>query len=239
MGALAWRIVNLLQMTIVVSWTALCIVLALALLLVGRGPELPFALTRRVWPPVGLRVFGVRLEVHGLEHVDRSRPQVFVSNHRSNLDAAVIYSAIPRDLRFLAKQELRRVPLLGWFIAAMGMVFVDRESRASALESLRRGAVLLSEGHALLSFPEATRNLELDLRPFKCGIFGLSIAAGAEIVPIALRGTDSVWPPGGFALRPGTVDLEIGTPIPTAGLDEQAKGALAEQAREAIAELLR
>ncbi len=232
---LLWRLFNPLQVVTLVLWSALCIVIAMMLAIVTRGSRLSMAMADRIWAPVACRFFLARVELRGAEHLPTAGPRVFVSNHRSNFDVVALFAALRQPLRFLAKEELRKVPFLGWYIGAMGMIFVDRSSRASARESLRRGAELLGEGHALLSFPEATRNQGEELLPFKRGIFGLAASANATLVPVAIDGSSRIWPPGGLALRPGTVTVTLGEPIvdPDASSEE-----LSNRAREAIGRLL-
>ena len=103
--------------------------LALVLLLVTRSRRLPLAMARTIWAPGLLAISMSRVEVLGRERVDFSRPHILVANHRSQIDICALFVAAPVPLHFIVKEELRRVPFLGWYIAAMGMIFVDRRAR--------------------------------------------------------------------------------------------------------------
>src|SRR3546814_2109684 len=85
----------------------------------------------RVGAPGLLWGAGARLQVSGLEQVDWSRNHVFVANHQSTIDICALFRAAPVPLHFLLKQEMTKVPFVGWYAKAMGMVFIDRRDRKS------------------------------------------------------------------------------------------------------------
>jgi 1-acyl-sn-glycerol-3-phosphate acyltransferase len=181
------------------------------------------------------KVLGVRVKVKGLDNLPAG-PCVFVSNHRSHFDIAAILGFVPGINRFTAKKELFREPVLGLVMRTMGMVPVDRENPAKTIERLKR---LRGDGHSLVFFPEGTRNREGVLAPFKKGAFVTAIELGLPIVPIAVRGSDSIMPAGGYlSILPGEVELEILEPVNTQGLSYEQRGALAAQTRAKIATAL-
>jgi len=100
--------------------------------------------------------FGLR--VRGAEHVPSSGPALIVSNHQSILDPPLIGGATRRQIYFLAKAELFRIPVFGWLMRALHARPVRREGPDS--RALRTAALLLEEGKALLVFPEGTRSLD-------------------------------------------------------------------------------
>ncbi len=183
-----------------------------------------------------------RLEVVGRERLDFQRSCFFVANHQSWLDIPVLFAAVPAPLHFLAKQELARVPFLGWYIAAMGMVFVDR-SRPP--EGARRASAaageLLAAGGSLVSFPEGSRAAPDEFGRFKTGGFAAVLDAGVrdvDVVPVAIVGAGRILPRDGFKVRPGTVEVRFGEPIPVAGLAHQDRARARRRAEEAVAALL-
>src|SRR5688572_14442972 len=88
---------------------------------------------REAWSPVLLWAGGAKLVVHGREHVDPSRPTIYVSNHQSTIDIPSLFMAIPVDLRYVAKKQLQWVPFLGWYLWLAGHVLIDRSNRHEAL----------------------------------------------------------------------------------------------------------
>src|SRR5436305_2022229 len=139
---------------------------------------------------------------------------------------------------FVAKRELGRVPFLGWFLKAMGMVLVDRADRKGAARSVAAAAQRLRQGWSLLSFPEGTRSRDGRLQGFKTATFAAAIEAGAPVVPIALAGAGRVLPRGSLRTRPGRIRIAIGEPILTAGLTRDQRADLARRARGAVESLL-
>ena len=229
---------DVLQIAAAAAWTLVCVLAALAVLLVTRRRRIPFLMARRLWAPGLFAIGGVRLSVTGGERLDLAGPTVFASNHQSYLDTPVLFAALPVPLSFILKEELRRMPLVGWYAAAMGMVFVDRHRRRAARETVEHAAALLRSGRSVVLFPEGTRSPDGELAAFKSGGFAAPIAAGAAVVPIAIAGAGRVLPPRGFAVRAGTVRVVIGSPIPVDGLAAQDRDTLAAQVRARVGELL-
>jgi 1-acyl-sn-glycerol-3-phosphate acyltransferase len=239
-GRAAWAVFNALQLVFTVGWTAGCICTALLVRALGGGRvHLPLRMASRVWAPGLLHGALARWRVEGLENVDWSRPHVFVANHQSIIDVCALFRALPVPLRFVLKQELAAVPFIGWYARAMGMVFIERGKAHSAARSLQNAAQLLERGANLCAFPEGTRSRGGELRPFKGGAFQAAIAAQVPVVPIAIEGSGTVLPPSGFRVRPGTIRVRIGSPIPTLGMQAHDRQQLARRAHDAVAELMR
>lgn len=232
-----WTPINALQLIFTLLFSALAISAALLVLLVTRNRRWPLAMARRIWAPGLLRAAGARLEISGLERLDRGGPQFFVANHQSIIDVPALFAALPVDLHFIVKKELRRVPFLGWYIAAMGMIFVDRKARLDAMAEVRRAAELIRSGRSVVSFPEGTRSRDGEVGRFKAGAFVAAIEAGVPIVPVAIAGAGAVLPPPGFLVRPGTIRVAVGEPIPTLGRELDERGVLAALARARVAQL--
>src|SRR5262245_30850266 len=126
---LLWPFLNLLQGVCTMVWTAFWVTLALLSRVITRSPRPGLLLARRIWAPGVLAIGSVRLEIEGLERIDWSVPYFFTANHQSWVDIPALFAALPVPLLFLGKAELARVPFLGWYMSAMGMVFIDRSGR--------------------------------------------------------------------------------------------------------------
>jgi len=152
-----------------------------------------------------------RVEGHGTEHIPAEGAVLIVANHSSVLDPPIVGGMCPRQLTFLAKAELFRVPGFGWLIRRLGAQPLRREGAdPSALRMARR---VLAEGKALLVFPEGTRGEEGVLREAKPGAALLAVQSGAAVVPAYVHGTGRAWPRGRRLPRPVKVRVTFGAPL--------------------------
>lgn len=226
------------QALFTVLWSVCCIVAALLVLALTRSQRLPLAMARRLWAPGLMLGAGARLRVEGADRVDWSRAQVLVANHQSMIDICTLFRAAPVPLRFVLKDELMRLPFLGWYARAMGMIGIARGHGRKAQASLDQALALVHGGASLATFPEGTRGPPGQVGPFKGGAFQIAIAAGCPVLPVAIVGSGQVLPPRGFRVRPGVITLRFGDVIPTTGLAASDRQALARQAQHAVASLL-
>jgi 1-acyl-sn-glycerol-3-phosphate acyltransferase len=166
---------------------------------------------------VYLRSAGARVNVKGLEHLDRDSAYVFVANHQSNLDPPLLFAYLGHNVGAIAKKELLRVPLFKQGFPLVHVVPIDRSNRESAIESTRRGAAELRRGHSLMAFPEGTRSVDGRLKEFKKGVFYMAIEAGVPIAPVAVNDTRLVMRKGDRRVVPGDVYLEVLPPVSAQG----------------------
>src|SRR5699024_7286279 len=162
-----WWPINALQLLFTVSWTAIGIAVALLIRLASGSERLPLRMAAWPWAPALLRGAGARLEVTGLENLDFSKPLLLVANHQSMIEVCALFAVVPVPLRFMLKASLGRVPFLGWYTRAMGMVLLPRARPRAAAAELARAAELLRAGHCLVAFPEGTRSRDGRVGRFK------------------------------------------------------------------------
>jgi 1-acyl-sn-glycerol-3-phosphate acyltransferase len=153
-------------------------------------------------------------------------------------DIWALAAALPGSIRFVAKEELARIPLLGPAMVAAGHVTIDRSNRARAMEAYAHAArTIRALGVSTVVFPEGTRSRTGELLPFKNAPFGLAIAAQVPLVPVYVHATFRILPKGAWRLRPQPIRLLVGEPIPTTGLTLDDRDALRERARTAMVAL--
>jgi 1-acyl-sn-glycerol-3-phosphate acyltransferase len=181
---------------------------------------------------------GVELRVHGAEHIERNRGAIYVANHVSWFDIFAIAAILPR-YSFIAKSELRKIPLFGIAAEAAGIVFIDRDNRKSAFESYKVAATDVQRGRSVVVCPEGTRGRDYHLRPFKKGPFVLAIAAQAPVVPTVVHGTIDVMRKGSFLIRSGVVDVHFLEPIETTGLSYDQRAELMKRVWQRVADTMR
>ncbi len=185
-----------------------------------------------LWGRQGLAAAGVRLEVEGAEHLESSRPAVFILNHQSGIDPILVCALLRRNIVPLAKQEIRRNPILGPAFAFAGVVFVDRSDRARAAAALAPVVERLHQGWSVVMAPEGTRSSSAEPGRFRLGAFRLAVAAGVPIVPIVIRDAGHVLPRRGLLMRAGTVHVVVHPPISTRGWDPNDLVRHAEDVRQ-------
>ncbi len=160
---------------------------------------------------VALMRLWFRVEAQGTEHIPAEGAVLIVANHSSVLDPPIVGGMCPRQLTFLAKAELFRVPGFGWLIRRLGAQPLRREGADPS--ALRMAQRVLAEGKALLVFPEGTRGEEGFLREAKAGAALLAVRSGAAVVPAYVHGTGRAWPRGRRLPRPVKVRVTFGAPL--------------------------
>ncbi len=181
-----------------------------------------------------LRACRIPLAVEGRERLPAGRPVVIAVNHASYVDALVLLAVLPAEVRFAAKREFSRTPLLGYALRRLGAYFVERVDPAGGIEDTREVAAGVDRGEAIVFFPEGTFSRAPGLAPFRLGAFAVSAAAGVPVVPIVLRGTRSVlradrWLPVRYP-----VAVSVLAPVEPAGRDWSAAVTLRQQVRESM-----
>ncbi len=190
------------------------------------------------WAVMACKAAGVTVQLHGAEHVAHGRGVIYVSNHVSWYDVFSIAAVLPQ-YTFIAKAELRRIPIFGWGAEHAGVVFLERDNRKSAFAAYETIAERVRRGSSVVVCPEGTRGVDYHLRPFKKGPFVLAIAAGADVVPTIVHGAREVMRRGGFNIHPGRVDVHLMPPIRTTGFDYDHRHELMSEVWNAMAALLR
>lgn len=162
---------------------------------------------------------------------------VVVSNHQSMLDIFLI-SHMPREMKWIAKESLFKIPWVGWMLRFSGDIPVKRGDPQSAQKVMARARWYLDHGMHVMIFPEGTRTRSGKLLPFKSGAFRLAIEAGVPVLPLAVSGTAEGMPADGPWVRPARPTARILEPISTAGMGPGDVVRLRDLARARIAAAL-
>ncbi len=193
----------------------------------------------RGWARSALAGAGVRVTVHGLEHLHPSGTQIIVANHQSYFDIWALIAGLPASVRFIAKQELANIPMLSVGMRSAGHVLIDRDRARSAKETLREaGGRMQAEKLTLVLFPEGTRSRDGQLGRFRRGSFALALATPAPLVPAALDGGQRIYPPGAKRVRPGSMTVRLGSAIQMEGAEPADRKTLMRKTRAAIEAML-
>lgn len=192
----------------------------------------------RGWCNAVLGAAAVREDVGGLENLPAGTC-VLVCNHQSNFDAPFIFARLPKHIRFVAKQELYRIPIFGATLKAMGNIRVERTGSEGDRRRIEAAIEQVRTRTSILFFAEGTRSTDGRLRSFKKGAAVLAIDAQVPVVPVAVAGAHEITPKGGLWVHSGRpLVLRVGKPIPTTGLGREDRDTLTRQAHDAVATLL-
>ena len=188
---------------------------------------------QKLWVAWLMRANGIRIRLRGIEHVRPDESYILVSNHASILDIPAIIHSAPFPVRFMAKKSLTWFPVFGWYIYFSGHILVDRLSPPSALKSMRKAISLLRRGISIIVFPEGTRTPDGEVKDFKRGAFLIAQHSKYPVLPVSISGSFEMLPRKGWCFWPGTIGVNIGEPIHSSDLRDNAKG-LQERARQII-----
>jgi 1-acyl-sn-glycerol-3-phosphate acyltransferase len=196
-------------------WTGL-FGLAIPLLWATKAPPEPIRRLSRVWARgvLGLlgSLCGLRFRVRG-DLSAAARPRLIVANHQSTWETIAALVLFP-EVAIVAKQELLRIPVMGWYLRHSPMIIIDRDdSRRALRQMLVESRAAVRAGRSVLIFPQGTRTPPgLPVR-FKRGVEWLYRGLDVEAAPVAWD-AGRFWPAGGGPSRAGTVQVEILSALP-------------------------
>ncbi len=188
----------------------------------------------RLWGKTALLANRVKVEIKGMEHLNGAGPYIFMSNHQSYYDVFALLGHLPYQFKWLVKKELFSIPYLGWTMAAVGYISVDRGGTRETVEAMNEAARKIRDGMSVTIFPEGSRSPDGSIQPFKKGGFTLAIKSKVPIVPIAIAGSGNIMPKNKFTVAPGEIRMLVDRPIETESYSLKDREILMRKVREAI-----
>ncbi|MDR0507412.1 MAG: 1-acyl-sn-glycerol-3-phosphate acyltransferase [Dysgonamonadaceae bacterium] len=158
------------------------------------------------------------IKVIGKEKLDKKQSYVFVSNHQGAYDIFLIYGYLGHPIKWVMKQSLRKLFLVGMACEKAGFIFVDNSSPLAAARTVNEAKKRLQNGASIAIFPEGSRSRTGKLNVFKKGAYQMAIDLKLPIVPVTINGSYEVLPVHSFFIFPHKMELIIHDPIPTADL---------------------
>jgi len=174
------------------------------------------------WPKLALWgarwIVGIRWQVRGLENLPEGSA-IVLSKHQSAWETLFFPATLPRQVCFVYKRELHRIPFFGWGLGLLNMIPIDRTNGRDAVEQVvRLGEQRLREGRWPLLFPEGTRIAPGATGRYRMGGARLAAHTGAPILPVA-HNAGRLWRRKAFIKHAGLITVSFGPLIPTEGLD--------------------
>lgn len=191
-----------------------------------------------LWAQDVCRRLKLTIKVSGQENLPPDDGFLIISNHQGYADIiALLIAADQRQIGFIAKDSLEKVPMLGRWIRNIGGLFLKRGNPREAMKSLQEGAQRMKSGYNLVIFPEGTRSRETRMRHFKGGSFKMAFKAKVPIVPVTLEGAYHVYEETG-KFHPSEIRVQIHPYVDTAGLDRHAQHEAEKNIEEVIRQAL-
>jgi 1-acyl-sn-glycerol-3-phosphate acyltransferase len=187
----------------------------------------------RLWGRGIMRIGGWKVRVEGLEYLPAGGA-ILAANHQSLVDIPLFLAALPREVRFLAKRELGRIPLFGYAMAKAGNLFIDREDPRDAVYLVREATARMDRGQMVVIFPEGTRSRDGTIGEFKPGAFYLARKTGAPLLPVLIDGGHKALPRGSLLFRPADLTVRVLTPVTADDGRALTRDEMAEETRRRI-----
>ncbi len=173
---------------------------------------------------IELFLSGCKVKIIGEENIPKDTQVLFVGNHRSYFDILVYHEAIKQPAGFIAKTEMKKLPLLPLYMKDIGCLFIDRNDIRQGMKTINQGAEYMKLGHSMVLFPEGTRNQTNELLPFKEGGYKMAEKSKSPIVPVAISGSDLLLESAPKKkIRGHKVTIEFGKPIDVAALSPKER----------------
>jgi len=190
----------------------------------------------RFWAGTLLKISGIKTNVSGLEKIDPSQAYIFMSNHQSTFDIMACLAFIPGTARFLAKQELFRIPVFAHGMRAVGMIPIDRGNSKKARESLDQAVTEVKKGVSVIIFPEGTRTKDGNIQTFKKGGFVLAMKGNIPIAPMVLSGAREIMQKKDLHFNKGSIQMEFLEPVLSTEYNYEQRNQLIQKVRDSIVE---
>ena len=180
---------------------------------------------------------GIKVTVIGEEHVPKDIPVLYIGNHRSFFDIVITYARCPRLTGYVAKDSLKKIPLLSSWMKRLHCLFLNRSDIKEGLKTILQGIDQMKNGVSMCIFPEGTRNEASDdtlLLPFKEGSLKMAEKTGYPIIPMSINNTRNIFEAHRPFIRSAHVVLEYGEPIYPKDLPKEQKKFLGAHCQEII-----
>lgn len=181
---------------------------------------------------------GSSITVKGIENIPVGQPVLFVSNHQSHMDSAIIHGFIKLPKGFIADKEVKNIPILSTWMKYMKCIFIDRDDIRHNVHSMEESVRLLREGHSMVIYPEGSLDEGIQLGNFKRGCIKLAVKAGVPIVPVTIINSFRVMNKDGSKIRAASVQCVISQPVHAATLKDNVESMMIRKIIEIIAENL-
>ena len=189
----------------------------------------------RKWTYFTINIIGMEIEVEGFENIP-DKTCVFMGNHQSILDIPVMRYSTQRTLDFVAKKELAKAPLIGYWITHVKSVTIDRDNIREGMKAINQAVNNIKDGYNFTIFPEGTRSKDGKIHEFKRGSIKIASKSKAPIIPVAIKGTSACFEDS-KEFVPGKVKVIFGEAIETENISKEVERELMLRVEESVRSL--
>ena len=189
----------------------------------------------RKWTYFTINIIGMEIEVEGFENIP-DKTCVFMGNHQSILDIPVMRYSTQRTLDFVAKKELAKAPLIGYWITHVKSVTIDRDNIREGMKAINQAVNNIKDGYNFTIFPEGTRSKDGKIHEFKRGSIKIASKSKAPIIPVAIKGTSACFEDS-KEFVPGKVKVIFGEAIETENISKEVERELMLREEESVRSL--
>ncbi|HBH29569.1 MAG: 1-acyl-sn-glycerol-3-phosphate acyltransferase [Desulfofustis sp. PB-SRB1] len=183
----------------------------------------------RSWARQMIGAAGAVVTVRGLSNIPAHGKYCIVANHQGGFDIPLLLGYMPKIAGFIAKKELKYVPIMSGWMREIHCVFLDRSNRRAASTAIAQAVEQVQNGHPLIIFPEGTRSRSGRMNTFKPGSLKLPIRAKALIIPVTIDGSYLLKEANGGLMRPGNVTITVHPSVDATPFSESQTQELAER----------
>ncbi len=174
------------------------------------------------WAKGMVEATGAEIKLKGEENIPKE-PVLFVANHQGSFDIPLLLGYINKPKAFIAKWELRYMPLVSSWMKRIGCIFIKRNDFRQTLQAFKNAGSLFKQGQSLVIFPEGTRSQSNKVGKFKRGSLKIALREEVPIVPVVIRGSYKLREANDGLIKAAEVEMNILDPIYTSELSKEEK----------------
>lgn len=200
-----------------------------------KGEEVAWKYGQEVflkWSLFTIKIIGMDVEIKGKENIP-DETCVFIGNHQSILDIPILRYSTARPLDFVAKKELIKVPVIGYWITHVKSVALDRENVREGMKAINTAIENIKDGYSMAVFPEGTRSKDGAVKEFKKGSMKLATKAKVKIVPFSISGTSACFEDSRKFVS-GKITIVFNEAIDTKEISREEEKELNDKVREIV-----
>ncbi len=184
-------------------------------------------------------IAGTKIDIMGYNNIPKDKAVLYVGNHRSMFDIAINYAVLPPLMGFVSKKEMKKFPILSWWMVLVNCLFLDRENIKEGMKTIIAGTEKIKNGVSMFIFPEGTRSKrEEEMLEFKEGSLKMAEKSGSLIVPVAITNTSACFEDHFPKVKKAHVIIEYGKPIDLSMMDKEERKHAGAYTRGIIQEMV-